>query len=215
MAYTNGQLVRREIGDGGLFLRQAFSGDASTTRFRLDVSAVIADSEVVTVGGVSKSSPADYTLDPETGTIDFVAAPAAGTENIVVHYRGVEVSDGDITEALRQKGLDSTATADIGPATAILEAGYMLAQWVAAKYAHGYDSTIDGQSLSRSQRAKQWQDRAKDLLERISRTAGLRATAVVRVDGHNRDLIDSWATNETGENPRQRFYHVGGLDRVP
>lgn len=215
MAYTNKQLVRREIGDGGLFLKQVFSGDGSTVLFYLSVSAIIAGSEAVTVGGVSKSTPGDYTLDAESGLLTFVAAPAAGTENVVVHFRGVEVSDGDITEALRQKGLDATATADIGPVTAILEAGYMLAEWVAAKYAHGYDSTIDGQSLSRSQRAKQWQDRAKDLFERAKRTAGIQATSVVRVDGYNRDLVDSHSVNEVGENPRQRFYHVGGLDRVP
>lgn len=215
MAYTNRQLARREIGDGGLFLKQVFSGDGTTVLFYLSVSATIAGSEAIKVGGTSKSSPADYTLDSESGLITFTSAPAAGTENIVVHFRGVEVSDGDIDEALRQRGLAGGDTADIGPATGILEAGYMLAEWVAAKYAHGYDSTIDGQSLSRSQRAKQWQERAKDLFVRAQRLAGIRATSVVRVDGYNRDLIDSWSTNEVGENPRQRFYHVGGLDRVP
>lgn len=215
MAYTNRQLVRREIGDGGLFLKQIFSGDGATVLFYLSVSATISGSEAITVGGSSKSTPADYMLDAESGLITFASAPAAGTENVVVHFRGVEVSDGDIDEALRQRGLTASSTADIGPATGILEAGYMLAEWVSAKYAHGYDSMIDGQSLSRSQRAKQWADKAKDLFTRAQRIAGIRASSVTRVDGYNRDLVDSWSVNEVGENPRQRFYHVGGLDRVP
>ncbi len=215
MAYTNGQLVRREIGDGGRFLRQSFSGDGATTIFYLDVPAVLTDSQSITVGGTAQTTPANYAIDAETGQITFVTAPAAGSDNIVVHYRGVEVSDGDITEALRQVGLTASATADIGPSAAVLSAGYMLANWLAAKFAHGYDSTIDGQTLSRSQRAKQWKDRADDLITRASRLGGLTASPTIRVDGYNRDLIDSWSVGEVGVNARQRFYHVGGLDYVP
>jgi uncharacterized protein (TIGR02217 family) len=37
----------------------------------------------VTVGGVVKTSPADYTVDYTTGKITFVAAPAAGAEIII------------------------------------------------------------------------------------------------------------------------------------
>lgn len=215
MAYTNRQVVRREIGDGGMFLRETFSGDGTETVFYLPVEALITDSEIVTVDGTTQTPVTDYTIDPESGQIVFSAAPAAGDDNIVVHYRGVTVSDGDITEALRLVGLDASATADLGPVGAILSAGYMLAQWVAAKYAHGYDSMIDGQSLSRSQRARQWQDRAKDLKERASTIAGIQSVAVIRVDGYNRELIDAHAVGEVGVNARQRFYVVGGLDRVP
>ena len=216
MAYTNAQLVRREIGDGGIFLKHVTSGDGSSTKFYLPASAVILGSEIVTVGGTAKTGGGvDYTLDPESGFLTFTAAPALGGENIVVHYRGVEVSDGDITEALRQVGLVDTDTAAIGPTAAVLSAGYLLASWVAAKYAYDYDSSIDGQSLSRSQRAKQWQERADDLHERATRLYGILNSPTIRIDGYNRDEISTQAVGEAAVNVRQRYYVVGGVDDLP
>ncbi len=54
------------------------TGDGSNKVFVLDWSPVVAGSDTVRVDGTVKTRGTDYTIDNATGTITFVAAPAAG-----------------------------------------------------------------------------------------------------------------------------------------
>jgi hypothetical protein len=79
----------------------AFSGDNSTTSFGPLVRAPAGVAAIaVFISGVYKTPGADYTLNGDT--INFTAAPASGTNNIVVHHLGngttTQVpSDGSVT----------------------------------------------------------------------------------------------------------------------
>ncbi|MCC6024247.1 MAG: DUF2460 domain-containing protein, partial [Thaumarchaeota archaeon] len=67
-----------------------FTGDGSTTVFRLSSYPVVENSEIVTVNNVPQVRGTDYTIDYETGEITFTTAPASGAR-IAVAY-SVEVT---------------------------------------------------------------------------------------------------------------------------
>jgi len=214
MAYTNAQVVRREIGDGGTLSRDTQSGNGATTDYFLSGAPLLASpAALVYVAGVLKTIATDYTLDVETGRLVFVVAPASGTDNIEIIYRSCEVSDGDITEALRLVGLTDTATADLGPVAAVLQAGAMLSDWVYSKLAYDYDITKDGESLSRSQAATAWKDRASTLFDRSRRAGGIVPIEMVKLDGYNYNEVSSRDVLTTNVNVRRRFY--GDQDVLP
>lgn len=64
---------------------QKFNGDGSKKNFDLSVNPKPA-TVTVKVGDATKTSPDDYSYDPNTGTVTFVTAPDVGTENIEVSY---------------------------------------------------------------------------------------------------------------------------------
>lgn len=214
MAYTNAQLVRRTVGDSGTPITRYFSGDGSTKLFYLS-TALLGTGYAVYVGSTLKTETTDYTLDRETGILEFVAAPAAGTNNIRVAFRAVELSDGDITEALRQRGLVDTDTAETGYPAGMLSAAADLAEWVAAKWTYRYDSSIDGQSLSRSQVAAAWSKMAIDLRAKSRTFGGLSTTSIVKIDGYNYNEVAGRDVLATSPNVRQRYYYVDTLDNYP
>lgn len=62
-----------------------FSGDGATTQFTLPYPyKPITDVVDVSVGGASQTEHTDYSVDYQTGTIYFDAAPGSGTDNISV-----------------------------------------------------------------------------------------------------------------------------------
>lgn len=213
MAYTNRAVLRREIGDSGTFARDEATGDGSTKIFYLSTQSVLGDSQSITVAGTAMAEPADYTLDDGIGRVTFAVAPA-NLAAIVIAYQAVRVPDADLDEALRLYGLTATATADPGPAVALLRAGVMVCEWVASSFAGAVDIEADGTSLSRSQAAIAWERRAAALRTRVQREGvGLASSKIVRLDGYNRDEVDSSSVNEAFMNPRRRFY--GEPDEIP
>lgn len=71
----------------GVTLNETFSGNGATTAFILDYRGTTIST--VTVGGVEKFAPADYSISTDSNgrkTITFVTAPATGTNNIVIDY---------------------------------------------------------------------------------------------------------------------------------
>ena len=80
-----------------------FSGDNSTTSFGPLVRAPAGVAAIaVFISGSYKTPGADYTLNGDT--INFTAAPASGTNNIIIHHLGngttTQVpSDGSVTGA--------------------------------------------------------------------------------------------------------------------
>lgn len=212
MTYTNLELVRRTIGDRGQPARDTASGDGATFDFYLSAEAILAGA-IVQVDQATLDEGTDYTLDTEQCHLAFDTPPAAGADNIVVLYRSVELSDGDVTEALRQVGLVADDDADVGPTAALLRASAMLADWVASKLAYQYDIQIDGQSLSRSQAATAWAARATALLERARRAGGFQPIAIIKIDGYNYNEVSGRDILSTNQNVRRRFY--GQEDRLP
>ncbi len=225
MAYTNAQLVRREAGDAGQFIRELKSGDGTTTAFWLEAPPVMADTQLITVGGAARTEVAatpgatEYTFNDTTGAIVFGAAPTAGVDNVVITYWAVKVSDDAITEALRQFSLlpgDTAATAE--PVT-ILSAARMVCEWMAAETAGDYDFSSDGQDYKRSTVSAAWAKRATMLTERLvelgAGPSALISIPVTRLDGYSRK--GEYSTRDHGQvsqqNPRRQFY--GETDRLP
>jgi len=214
MSLTNAQLVRLEAGDSGTPVRDVASGDALGTVFYMSVAPLIGDSQLVTVAGATLTETTHYTLDDETGKLTFLVAPALGTENIVVTYKGVSVPDGAIAEACRQFGLVASADAPIGAPAAILEAAAMVCDWRASETAQDFDFDTDGQSFKKGSVAAHWADRATALRVRLNKSYGIVSVPISRVDGYNRR--GEYTTRDIGgtaQNPRRYFY--GEQDQMP
>lgn len=221
MAFTNAELVRREAGDPGTFYRDLLSGDGSTTSWYLTARPVAADSQVVTVGGSARTEVAstpgatEYTLDDDTGFIAFGAAPVAGVDNVSVAYTVYRIAQDAIDEACRLHGLTASATADVGPATAVLNAAAMVCEWMASETAGDFDYDADGQSYKRGSTSARWQARAESLRDRLRRAGGLVSVPVTRLDGYSRK--GEYSTRDIGTtsaaNPRRQFY--GEQDAIP
>jgi hypothetical protein len=72
-------------------------GDGSTKEFALDHGLVLENSETITLEGVAQTRGTHYTMDYDTGTIQFVTAPGSGASySIVATYTYVSGS-GTIT----------------------------------------------------------------------------------------------------------------------
>jgi len=214
MSLTNAQLVRLEAGDAGTPVRDVASGDALGTVYYLSVAPLIADSQLVTLNGSAVTETTNYTLDDETGKLTFLIAPGAGTENIIVTYKGAAIPDGAIAEACRQFGLVASADAAIGAPTAILEAAAMVCDWRASETAQDFDFDTDGQSFKKGSVAAHWADRAAALRVRLNKSYGIVSVPLARVDGYNRR--GEYTTRDIGgtaQNPRRYFY--GEQDRMP
>lgn len=220
MALTNAELVRREAGDSGTFIRDVASGDASTTIFYLSAAPLIGNSQVITVGGAARTEvtaapgATEYTLDDVTGKVTFGAAPGAGTDNIVSTYKSVEVPDADIEEACRQYGLTASATAEVDMPVAVLNAAILVCEWRASATAGEFDFETDGQKFDRGSVAGAWARRAEELRARARRRYGLTSTQTTRIDGYaRRGEYAGREYSSTATNPRRQFY--GEEDAIP
>lgn len=204
---TNAQLVRLEAGDRGTPIRDVSDGDGASTEFFLSAPPILGGSAVVQVGGVTKATPDDYSLNEDTGHLTFVLPPTSGDENIVVTYWAVSLADSDIAEACRQYGLDGTATATTGASAAVLQAAAMACDWRASDAAQDFDFDADGQSYKRGTVARAWADRAAALRARVQSTFGLTSLPVTRLDGYA--VRGEYSTRDLGtstQNPRRTFY---------
>ena len=73
---TNENIGTGDGSDTTFQLRKSYTKGASTV-YR-DITRPVASSETIKVNGVVQSSPADYTLDTETGIVTFTSAPTGG-----------------------------------------------------------------------------------------------------------------------------------------
>lgn len=143
--------IRILTGDRPIFDRQTATGDGATKIFKLSALPVITGSEAVSVGGAESTSPTDYILDPELGTITFAAAPADGLA-VIATFSYAEISDEAIAEIL-------TLQEDV------YFAAMMAAQSISGRYANAVDKQVGDLRISYSQKAKAW----ADVAERIQR----------------------------------------------
>ncbi len=137
--------VRILLGDQPRFDRQVATGDGSSVLFALTKFPVITSTFACTVDG----SAATPTLNQETGIVTFDAAPGTGLA-IVFTFSYAEISDESITAIL-------ALNSDVYGAAALA------AESIAGRYASSVDKKIGDLSISNSQRAKQWMDRAAAL----------------------------------------------------
>lgn len=82
---------------------------------------------------------------------------------------------------------------------------------VAAKFARAYDFETDGQSFKRSQQAQAFRAMADTFRQRAQ---GISVVTPTRQDGYSTDVAND-AVGTSSSNPRQNFYTVGGVDRLP
>ena len=138
--------VRILLGDIARFERQTATGDGATKQFTLTKYPVVTSSETVTVDG----SASTYTLDVETGLLAFSTAPGVG-DVVAMTYEYAEISDESITALLALTSGD------------VYETAALAADSIAGRYAGLVDKKIGDLSMSWSQRAKQWHDKAASI----------------------------------------------------
>ena len=92
--------LRLELKDFPRLQRDKFDGDASTTLFVLSTVPIKDATYVVKVGGATQTETTDYSLDKDTGILEFVSAPASGSDNVVVTYKSVKIRDEDYIEII-------------------------------------------------------------------------------------------------------------------
>ncbi len=144
--------VRTLLGDIPKYDRHVANGDGGSVVFIFPAGRypVITGSETLTVDGIMKVSPENYTLDVETGVTTFAIPPGVGTENVVWLFKYAELSDESITAILAIESDPRIAAA-------------ICAESLAGKCASLVDKKIGDLSISYSQRAKQWAELAGKL----------------------------------------------------
>lgn len=150
---TSIEMVRSVTQDRYTFDRASAVADGVRADFDLPNSPVLAGSETVSVDGVVKSSPADYSIDNGVGVVTFTAAPAANA-TVVVRYRWSILSDTDVQTFLDLNASSiRLASADALDAIASSEA-------LVQKVLRILDVSTDGAAVARALR-----DHAKALRE--------------------------------------------------
>lgn len=87
--------VRLELGDNAATFSTTLTGDGVTKSFYMNYKPVDATYLTVTVNGVAKANPTDFTVEENRGVINFVSTPAQYA-NIVIsgtHYRYFTTSE--------------------------------------------------------------------------------------------------------------------------
>ena len=149
--------VRVLIGDLPKWDRQTTTGDGTTKRFILSSLPIITDTEILTVDGVTKTNPTDYTVSADLGLVTFVAAPGDQAA-LAIQFSYAELSD-------------ETITAIIALQPNVYLAAAMCAESLAGKYSSAVDKQVGDLRLSFSQRAKAWSDLAGRLRTSASRNS--------------------------------------------
>lgn len=97
MAYSNLELLRKEIADSFKYAFDTQVGDGETSTFKLSHGNV--KDYVVYINGDEKTEETDYTIDKERGILTFTDIPIDGAE-IEVKYYYSAFSDEELTEFL-------------------------------------------------------------------------------------------------------------------
>lgn len=97
--------LRVELKDFPRLQRDRFDGDATTTLFETSKIPIQDSTYVVKVGGVAQTEVTDYALDKDTGVLEFVSAPASGSDNVEITYKSVIIRSEDYLELIND-GID-------------------------------------------------------------------------------------------------------------
>ena len=164
--------VRNIIGDPFLYDRAAATGDNTTKEYAVPNTPVKPSTETVSVNGVVKADPGDYSLDDGLGLITFVVAPPLD-EDVVITYQHSLLSDAQL-----QEFLDVEAN-DVKMASAQALDSIASTQALILKKIKVLDLTTDGPALAKALRdqaeslRKQAQSSPEfDLAEQITNVPG-------------------------------------------
>ena len=98
--------LRVELKDSPRLQRDRWDGDATTKIFPLSSVSVKDASYVVKIDDVAQVEVTDYTIDKDTGIIEFTSAPAATSDdNVECTYLAVNIRDEDYLEIIND-GID-------------------------------------------------------------------------------------------------------------
>ena len=162
--------VRLELGDLQKQFEYTATGDGSTKSFNLGYKPVELSSLYVTVGGVAKTYPTNYTLEEEAGVIHFTVAPAASAAIVITGLVNRYFLDDDlcqfINDALTQHTYNRTdafgSLVTIANLPAVEEYPLAILAVIEALWALATDSAFDinitapdGVIIPRSQRYSQ------------------------------------------------------------
>lgn len=88
---------RRFVKDLPTLTRDKFDGDGTTVAFRTNNRPILEDSYTVKVGGTAKTETTHYTIDLDTGLIEFTSGnePAPGDGNVTIDYKYVKMRDAE------------------------------------------------------------------------------------------------------------------------
>ncbi|GKX27848.1 hypothetical protein SH1V18_03280 [Vallitalea longa] len=75
------------------WVKQSFSGDGSTKKFKLVGKNIQSDKVVATVDGVEKTESTSFTVNRTFGEVTFNTAPSALPDNVVIRYKMKATSD--------------------------------------------------------------------------------------------------------------------------
>jgi hypothetical protein len=64
--------------------KDSFNGNGSAASYTLSLSGLDATLVTATVGGVAKTETTDFSVNRTTGVVTFSAAPASGTNNVII-----------------------------------------------------------------------------------------------------------------------------------
>jgi hypothetical protein len=92
-AIAKTRLVFRDYGEP---FRDTFTGNGATKEFVLSADNVDADTLAVTVSGTAQTPGTHFTLEPRSGYITFVTAPAAAAPIVVTGMGGMFSLDADM-----------------------------------------------------------------------------------------------------------------------
>jgi len=94
--------LRRFSGDFKTLTRDVFDGDGTTVAFRTTHRPIIEGSNNVTVkiGSSVKAEGTDFTLDRDTGLLEFTTAPASGSDNVTIDYYYFNMHDTEWIEII-------------------------------------------------------------------------------------------------------------------
>lgn len=142
------------------------------------------------------------------GTFSY-AGTAAGAITSARDKVRLEVGDTDPTAVLFYDEEIDVYLANRGDAVLVTAAD--LCDAAASKFARAFNFQTDGQRFDRASVTKAFRDRAAELR---ARAGGVATFDVTRIDGYSDDIANQEVAGGTA-NPRQRFYVVGGLDKLP
>ena len=92
--------LRVELKDFAYPHKEVFDGDGTTKNFIVTHLPIKDGSYTVKIGGATKTETTDYTLDRDTGQLTFVAAAAAGSDNVSIAYQALKIRDEDYLEII-------------------------------------------------------------------------------------------------------------------
>ena len=87
--------MRRFVKDFPVLTGETFFGDGATTAFRTKFAPILEGQYTVKISGVTKTEGVDYTIDLDTGVVEFTTAPALVTAdpNVAVNYKYAKLRD--------------------------------------------------------------------------------------------------------------------------